>query len=64
MRGAVAKVHLLTDGRHGLPGGTSVLAPSLKYLERAYDAAKAITDPKNIFRDLYAKTCKAAMGKT
>ncbi len=27
-----------------------------------YDAAKAVTDPKNIFRDLYTKTCKAAMG--
>lgn len=40
MRGSVAKVHLLTDGKHGLPDGTSVLAPSLKYLERAYDAAK------------------------
>jgi phytoene dehydrogenase-like protein len=40
MRGSVAKVHLLTDGQHGIPGGTSVVAPSLKYLERAYDAAK------------------------
>lgn len=40
MRGSVAKVHLLTDGRHGIPGGTVVLAPSIKYLERAYDAAK------------------------
>jgi phytoene dehydrogenase-like protein len=40
MRGCVAKLHLLTDGRHGLPDGTSVLAPDLRYLERAYDAAK------------------------
>jgi phytoene dehydrogenase-like protein len=40
MRGSVAKVHLLTDGRHGIPAGTVVLAPSIKYLERAYDAAK------------------------
>ena len=40
MRGAVAKVHLLTDGSHGLPAGTLAVAPSLKYLERAYDAAK------------------------
>jgi phytoene dehydrogenase-like protein len=40
MRGSVAKVHLLTDGSHGIPGGTIVLAPSIKYLERAYDAAK------------------------
>lgn len=40
MRGSVAKVHLLTDGKHGIPGGTVVLAPSIKYLEKAYDAAK------------------------
>ena len=40
MRGSVVKVHLLTDGKHGIPAGTHVLAPSLKYLERAYDAAK------------------------
>ncbi len=40
MRGSVAKIHLLTDGNHGIPDGTLVLAPSLKYLERAYDAAK------------------------
>jgi phytoene dehydrogenase-like protein len=40
MRGSVAKVHALTDGSHGLPGGTVVVAPTLKYLERAYDSAK------------------------
>ena len=40
MRGSVAKVHLLTDGGHGIPAGTVALAPSLKYLEKAYDAAK------------------------
>ncbi|MBI5842572.1 MAG: NAD(P)/FAD-dependent oxidoreductase [Chloroflexi bacterium] len=40
MRGSVAKVHLLTDGNHSIPEGTVVLAPSLKYLEKAYDAAK------------------------
>ena len=40
MRGSVAKVHLLTDGNHGIPDGTAVLAPSIKYLEKAYDAAK------------------------
>jgi phytoene dehydrogenase-like protein len=40
MRGSVAKVHLLTDGSHGIPQGTVVLAPSIKYLEKAYDAAK------------------------
>ena len=27
-----------------------------------YDAVKAITDPDNIFRNLYEKTCRAAMG--
>ena len=31
--------------------------------KRTYDAVKAITDPKNLFRDLYTKTCKAAMGQ-
>jgi len=40
MRGSVAKVHLLTKGNHGIPNGTVVLAPSINYLERAYDAAK------------------------
>ena len=40
MRGSVAKVHLLTDGSHGIPEGTVALAPSIKYLEKAYDAAK------------------------
>ena len=40
MRGSVAKVHLLTDGNHGIPEGTLVVAPSIKYLERSYDAVK------------------------
>ena len=40
MRGSVAKVHLLTDGNHGIPNGTIELASSIKYLEKAYDAAK------------------------
>jgi phytoene dehydrogenase-like protein len=40
MRGSVAKVHVTTDGRHGLPPGTIAIAPTLRYLERAYDAAK------------------------
>jgi len=30
--------------------------------KRNYDRVKAITDPSNVFRDLYAKTCRAAMG--
>jgi phytoene dehydrogenase-like protein len=40
MRGSVAKIHLLTNGNHGIPDGTVVLAPSIKYVEKAYDAAK------------------------
>ncbi len=40
LRGSVAKVHLWTDGKHGIPEGTVVIAPSIKYLEKAYDAAK------------------------
>jgi hypothetical protein len=28
-----------------------------------YDAVKHKMDPDNVFRDLYAKTCRAAMGK-
>jgi len=40
MRGSVAKMHLSTDGNHGIPEGTVVLAPSIRYLEKAYDAAK------------------------
>ncbi|HEY4241229.1 MAG TPA: FAD-binding oxidoreductase [Kofleriaceae bacterium] len=31
--------------------------------KRNYDAVKAITDPRNLFRDLYTKTCRAAMGR-
>lgn len=30
--------------------------------KRNYDRVKAITDPENVFRDLYSKTCRAAMG--
>jgi phytoene dehydrogenase-like protein len=40
LRGSVAKLHLLTDGKHGIPEGTVVLAPTLNYLEQAYDSAK------------------------
>jgi len=31
---------------------------------RNYQAAKAVTDPDNLFRDLYTKTCRTAMGKS
>jgi phytoene dehydrogenase-like protein len=40
MRGSLAKVHLRTDGSHGLPAGTLAIAPTLKYLERAFEASK------------------------
>jgi phytoene dehydrogenase-like protein len=40
LRGSVAKLFVQTDGRHGLPSGTVAIAPTLKYLERAYDATK------------------------
>jgi phytoene dehydrogenase-like protein len=40
MRGSVAKIHLQTNGNHGVPEGTSCVAPSVKYLEKAYDASK------------------------
>ncbi len=41
LRGLTARVHLLTDGQHGLPeGATLAFAPSVTFLERAYDAAK------------------------
>jgi phytoene dehydrogenase-like protein len=40
LRGSVSKLHLLTDGNHGIPEGTVVLAPSVRYLEQACDAAK------------------------
>jgi phytoene dehydrogenase-like protein len=47
MRGSIAKIHLLVDNvgadgraKQPLPDGTMVIAPSIKYLERAYDAAK------------------------
>jgi phytoene dehydrogenase-like protein len=40
LRGSVAKVHVRTEGGHALPEATIVVAPTIKYLERAYDAAK------------------------
>jgi FAD/FMN-containing dehydrogenase len=30
--------------------------------KRNYDRVKQLTDPRNVFRDLYTKTCRAAMG--
>jgi phytoene dehydrogenase-like protein len=40
MRGSVAKIHLQTNGNHSIPEGTLCVAPSVKYLEKAYDASK------------------------
>jgi phytoene dehydrogenase-like protein len=40
MRGSVAKIHLQTNGNHEIPEGTLAVAPSVKYLEKAYDSAK------------------------
>ncbi|HWO21765.1 MAG TPA: FAD-binding oxidoreductase [Kofleriaceae bacterium] len=34
------------------------------YNKESYDAVKRITDPDNQFRDLYEKTCRAAMGRS
>jgi FAD/FMN-containing dehydrogenase len=31
--------------------------------KRNYDTVKRITDPDNVFRDLYTKTCRTVMGK-
>ena len=52
-------------------GGLKTLISSNYYSEEEfwtiwnkqnYDHVKAITDPDNIFRDLYTKTCRAARG--
>jgi len=40
MRGVTARVFATIDGDQSLPPGTLVVAPSLDYLEHAYDAAK------------------------
>lgn len=40
MRGVTARLHLVVAEDLELPNGTLVIAPSLNYLERAYDAAK------------------------
>jgi phytoene dehydrogenase-like protein len=52
MRGSVAKIHLLTDGNHGIPEGTLAVAPSIRYLEKAYDAAKYGEISKNPYLEV------------
>jgi hypothetical protein len=52
-------------------GGVKALISHNYYSERDfwrvwnkpnYDRVKAITDPENVLRDLYTKTCRAARG--
>ena len=52
-------------------GGLKTLISRNHYSEREfwtiwnkenYDRIKAVTDPENVFRDLYTKTCRAAQG--
>lgn len=52
-------------------GGIKTLISHNHYSEREfwetwnkdnYDRAKALTDPRGLFRDLYSKTCRASMG--
>jgi len=40
MRGVTARLHLTLEAVPDLPNGTLLIAPTLNYLERAYDAAK------------------------
>ena len=39
-RGSVSKLHLRTDGSHGIPPGAHVIAATLKDIERSYDGCK------------------------
>ncbi|MCX5746776.1 MAG: FAD-binding oxidoreductase [Proteobacteria bacterium] len=64
-------VHRLIEQKLRELGGIKTLISHNYYSEQEfwqlfhrpnYDAVKAITDPQNLFRDLYTKTCKAAMG--
>jgi FAD/FMN-containing dehydrogenase len=64
-------VHRMIEDELRAIGGIKTLIAHNYYSEaefwqiwnkRNYDAVKARTDPRNVFRDLYAKTCKAAMG--
>jgi len=64
--------HRLMEEKLGELGGLKTLIAHNYYEEaefwsiwnkRNYDAVKAVTDPGNVFRDLYTKTCRAVMGK-
>jgi FAD/FMN-containing dehydrogenase len=64
--------HKLMEAKLRELGGVKTLISHNYYTEeefwatwnrRNYSAVKAITDPDNVFRDLYSKTCRAAMGQ-
>jgi FAD/FMN-containing dehydrogenase len=64
--------HRMMEEKLGEIGGIKTLIAHNYYPEpefwaiwnkRNYDAVKSITDPDNLFRDLYTKTCKTAMGQ-
>ncbi len=63
--------HALMEEKLAELGGIKTLIAHNYYSEESfwrlwnkpnYDKVKAQTDPRNIFRDLYTKTCKTAMG--
>ena len=65
-------VHRLIEQKLRELGGIKTLISHNYYSEKEfweiwnkpnYDAVKAITDPDNLFRNLYDKTCRAAMGR-
>ncbi len=66
-----ANYHKLMEDKLRELGGVKTLISHNYYSEDEFwqtwnkpnhDAVKAITDPGNLFRDLYTKTCRAAMG--
>jgi FAD/FMN-containing dehydrogenase len=69
-RGDVNVHKLIEDKLHELGGIKTLISHNYysrdefwsTWNKRNYDAVKAKTDPENLFRDLYTKTCRAAMG--
>jgi FAD/FMN-containing dehydrogenase len=64
-------IHRMLEEKLRELGGVKTLISHNYYSEREfwsiwnrrnYDEVKAITDPENVFRDLYTKTCRTAMG--